>query len=71
MNRLTRFDNLTQVPLETYQQTPTVAADQRSADLLGGKDLGPDGNPAGYLLGPATMLTTIKAARDYLGGPRI
>lgn len=68
-SRLTRFDNLTQVPLETYQQTSTVAADKRSADLLGGKDLSPDGNPAGYLLGPATMLTTIKAARDYLGGP--
>ncbi|MEV8510872.1 FtsX-like permease family protein [Dactylosporangium sp. NPDC051484] len=67
-SRLTRFDDLTRVPLETYEQTPAVGADKRSVDLLGGKALSPGGNPAGYLLSPPAFLTTLTAAKQYLGG---
>ncbi|MEV6931493.1 FtsX-like permease family protein [Dactylosporangium sp. NPDC051485] len=67
-SRLTRFDDLTRVPLETYEQTPAVGADKRSVGLLGGQTLSPGGNPAGYLLSPAAFLTTLTAAKQYLGG---
>jgi putative ABC transport system permease protein len=65
-NRLTHFDDLTRVPLDTYDQIPATGADKRTRGLLGGGALSPGGNPAGYLLGPPAMLTTMKAAEDYL-----
>lgn len=67
VNRLTRFDELTKVPLETYEQLPAAGADQRTSGLLGGDDLQPGGNPAGYLLSPPALLTTLTAAKQYLG----
>ncbi|MFG2041981.1 FtsX-like permease family protein [Dactylosporangium sp. NPDC048998] len=53
------FDPLTKVPMETYQAPTATGADQRTRDLLGGGALLPNGNPAGYLATPPTLLTSL------------
>ncbi|GLL03205.1 FtsX-like permease family protein [Dactylosporangium matsuzakiense] len=53
------FDPLSKVPLETYQAPEATGGDKRSRDLLGNAPLRPDGNPAGYLATPPTLLTSL------------
>lgn len=50
---------LSKVPLETYRPPSLMPADTDTRDLLGGKSLLPDTNPAGYLQSPPLMLTTL------------
>ncbi|WP_433210231.1 FtsX-like permease family protein [Dactylosporangium sp. CS-047395] len=57
--RVQAFDPLTKVPMETYQAPTATGGDQRTRDLLGGGALLPNGNPAGYLASPPTLLTSL------------
>ncbi|GAA2352333.1 hypothetical protein GCM10010170_043040 [Dactylosporangium salmoneum] len=62
--KLTAFDPLSNVPMETYQPPEATGDDQATRDLLGGKPLRPDGNPAGYLSTPPTLLTSFDSLRE-------
>ncbi|GAA0947539.1 FtsX-like permease family protein [Nonomuraea longicatena] len=57
--RLPGFSELAQVPMETYHPPTVTAADARTRDLLGGKDLLPTDNVAGYLQAPPLLLTDL------------
>ena len=60
--RRIRFGSaLSRVPLETYQSPSASPADTRTRELLDGKSLLPDTNPAGYLQAPPLLLTTLAA----------
>ncbi|MFW6090697.1 MAG: FtsX-like permease family protein [Actinomycetota bacterium] len=59
---LTGFDELTELPMETYHPPTATGADDRSAELLGGEPLLPNDNPGGYLQAPPLMLTTFDGA---------
>lgn len=59
--RLPGFSPLSQVPLETYQPPLAAPGDDRTRQLLGGRDLLPNGNLAGYLQTPPLLLTTLAA----------
>ncbi|UUZ60209.1 ATP-binding cassette domain-containing protein [Nocardioides sp. B-3] len=52
---------LGKVPLETYQSPAVEAGDTRTREALGGEDLYPGSNPAGYLQNPPLMLTTLSS----------
>ncbi|WSG47502.1 ABC transporter permease [Dactylosporangium sp. NBC_01737] len=65
-SRLTTFNPLSRVPMETYEPPLVVGADQRTRDLLGDRPLAPNGNPAGYLSSPPMLLTSIAALPDLL-----
>jgi putative ABC transport system permease protein len=58
-NKLPGFGALSSVPLETFNPPSAVGADKKSAAALGDKALLPDGNPAGYLQEPPSLLTTM------------
>ncbi|HTJ34548.1 MAG TPA: FtsX-like permease family protein [Dactylosporangium sp.] len=60
-SRIAEFNPLSKVPMETYQPPEATGGDQRTRDLLGGQALRPDGNPAGYLSTPPTLLTSLDA----------
>jgi putative ABC transport system permease protein len=62
--KLEGFSPLSQVPLETYQAPEAAGADERSRQLLGGKPLRPNSNPADYLASPPLILTTMAALED-------
>lgn len=62
--KLAGFSPLSEVPLETYQAPEAAGADDRSRQLLGGKPLRPNSNPAGYLATPPMVLTTMAALED-------
>jgi putative ABC transport system permease protein len=62
--KLEGFSPLSEVPLETYQAPEATGADDRTRQLLDGKPLRPNSNPAGYLATPPLILTTLDAARD-------
>ncbi|MEV6927254.1 FtsX-like permease family protein [Dactylosporangium sp. NPDC051485] len=62
--KLTAFDPLSNVPMETYQPPEATGIDQATRDLLGGKPLRPNGNPAGYLSTPPTLLTSFDSLRE-------
>lgn len=64
--KLTGFDELTRVPLETYEPPRADGADDRSRRALGDRPLEPSGNPAGYLSAPPLLLTTLAAVPDLL-----
>lgn len=59
--KLTQSSALSKVPLETYQPPTARPADEATRALLGGKDLSPDTNPAGYLQAPPLMVAPISA----------
>ncbi|MFC4041115.1 FtsX-like permease family protein [Dactylosporangium siamense] len=65
-SRLTTFNPLSRVPMETYEPPLVVGADQRTRDLLGDRTLAPNGNPAGYLSSPPMLLTSIADLPDLL-----
>lgn len=52
---------LSEVPLETYQVPRAEPADAATRELLSGKPLLPDTNPAGYLQSPPLLLTSMAA----------
>ncbi|MGI5184924.1 FtsX-like permease family protein [Dactylosporangium sp. CA-152071] len=64
--RLTTFNPLSRVPMETYEPPLVVGADQATRDLLGDRPLAPGGNPGGYLSSPPMLLTSIAALPDIL-----
>ncbi|MEU6205124.1 FtsX-like permease family protein [Micromonospora musae] len=69
--RLTRFGDLSRVPLETYEPPTAEGADEASRTALGGQPLFPGGNPAGYLSTPPFLLTNLEALPKLLeGAPR-
>jgi putative ABC transport system permease protein len=55
------FSDLSEVPLETYQPPTAEPGDAATRDLLGGQELLPNLNPAGYLQAPPLALTTLGA----------
>lgn len=57
--KLPGFSALSAVPLETYNPPVARGGDDRSRQLLGGRSLLPKNDPAGYLLPPPTLLTTL------------
>jgi hypothetical protein len=57
--RLPGFSALSAVPLETYNPPTAAPGDARTRRLLGGRELLPNGNIAGYLQSPPLMLTTL------------
>jgi ABC-type lipoprotein release transport system permease subunit len=59
---LSGFDELSELPMETYHPPDALGADDHSAALLGGAALRPNDNPAGYLQSPPLMLTTFDGA---------
>jgi putative ABC transport system permease protein len=59
--KLPGFSALSAVPLETYNAPQAAPADPRARRLLGGRDLLPNGNFAGYLESPPLLLTTLKS----------
>ncbi|MEV0129812.1 FtsX-like permease family protein [Dactylosporangium sp. NPDC050688] len=65
--RLTTFNPLSRVPMETYEPPLVVGADQYTRDLLGDRPLAPGANPAGYLSSPPMLLTGIDTLQDVLG----
>ncbi|MET7425083.1 FtsX-like permease family protein [Dactylosporangium sp. NPDC005555] len=65
-SRLTTFNPLSRVPMETYEPPLAVGADQPTRDLLGDRPLAPGGNPGGYLSSPPMLLTSIAALPDLL-----
>lgn len=60
-NRIRPFNPLTHVPLGGYEPPQATPADDRSTGLLGGKDLLPNSNLAGYLGQPPQLITTLAA----------
>uniref|UniRef100_UPI0029C76AC5 FtsX-like permease family protein n=1 Tax=Micromonospora sp. RTP1Z1 TaxID=2994043 RepID=UPI0029C76AC5 len=64
--RLTRFADLSRVPLETYEPPTAQGADAGSRAALGGRPLLPSGNPGGYLSTPPFLLTNLAALPKLL-----
>lgn len=58
-SKLPGFGALSSVPLETFNAPSAVGADTASRKALGDQPLLPDGNPAGYLQEPPSLLTTL------------
>jgi hypothetical protein len=59
--KLPGFSPLSGVPLGAYSPPVAGPGNQRAARLLGGADLLPNGNLAGYLQSPPLMLTTLRS----------
>jgi len=59
--RLKGFNPLSRLPQETYNPPVATPADARTRRLLGGKDLLPDSNLAGYLQAPPLLLTNLSS----------
>ncbi|WP_433212556.1 FtsX-like permease family protein [Microtetraspora malaysiensis] len=72
VTRLPGFSELSTLPMETYNAPSAVAGDDRTSELLKGRDLLPTDNVAGYLQAPPLLLTDLKgmakiAKRDKSG----
>ena len=63
--RLPGFSPLSRLPLETYNPPVARAADARTRRLLGGRQLLPDANLAGYLQAPPLLLTTLSSVSAF------
>ncbi len=63
--KLPGFSALSAVPEETYTAPAAAPADGRSRRLLGGRELLPNGNIAGYLQSPPLLLTTLASLRAF------
>lgn len=61
--KLPGFSELSRVPLETYYPPLVEAADARTGELLGGRDLLPTQNLGGYVSQPPLLLTTLGGLR--------
>ena len=59
VDKLPGFSPLSQVPLGTYRPPTVTPGDVRSRQLLGGQDLLPNGDVAGYVSQPPLLLTTL------------
>ncbi len=59
--RIVGFTGLGRVPLGSYGAPQAAPGDARTADLLAGRNLLPNANPAGYLPSPPLLLTTLAA----------
>ncbi|MBX6749357.1 MAG: ABC transporter permease [Micromonosporaceae bacterium] len=66
---LTRFSELSAVPMETYFSPRATGADDRSRELLRDQALGPDSNPASYLATPPQLLTSLYAFPGLTDAP--
>ncbi|MEO6509500.1 MAG: FtsX-like permease family protein, partial [Nocardioides sp.] len=62
-DRLQGFNDLTHVPLTTYEAPQAEPGDPDTERLLDGQPLRPNSNLAGYLQQPPLMLTTLKGLR--------
>jgi hypothetical protein len=60
-SKLRQFSQLSSVALETFQPTTDDGGDARSAALLGGRTLGANSNPGGYVATPPQLPTTMAA----------
>jgi hypothetical protein len=60
-DKIPGFGHLNRVPLQTYNPPQARPADARTARLLGGRPLLPNGNIAGYLQAPPLLLTTLSS----------
>ncbi|HEV7752238.1 MAG TPA: ABC transporter permease [Baekduia sp.] len=69
-SRLAGATNPEAAPLNPFHPATTALADERSARVLGGDTLAPDGNMAGYAT-PAPALLTTLAARKLLLNPNV
>jgi putative ABC transport system permease protein len=70
--KIAAFDPLSRVPLGPYQPTPAAPASAVSRAALGGADLLPSLNLAGYVTQPVQLITTLAAlhvveARRFTG----
>jgi ABC-type lipoprotein release transport system permease subunit len=63
--KLPGFSPLSRLPLETYNPPVAAPADVRTRRLLHGRDLLPDGNPAGYLQSPPLLLTDLNSISAF------
>ena len=63
--RLPGFSPLSRLPLETYNPPVARAANARTRRLLGGRQLLPDANLAGYLQAPPLLLTTLSSVSAF------
>lgn len=68
--QLKGFSKLSEVPLETYQPPSVVAGDAKTRQLLGGRQLLPGLNPAGYLQAPPLVLTSLEAVPAFTSSGR-
>jgi len=59
--KLQQFSGLSAVALETFQPTVDTGGNTQSSQLLGGKSLGANSNPGGYITTPPQLLTTMAA----------
>ncbi|MEU4556295.1 FtsX-like permease family protein [Micromonospora violae] len=66
--KLSGFSDLSRLPLETYEPPRLDGADERSRQALGGRQLEPSGNPAGYVSAPPLLLTTLAAVPKLMEG---
>lgn len=57
--KLPGFSELSRVPMETYNPPAVAGADTETRDLLGGQDLLPNDNVAGYVQAPPLLLTDL------------
>ncbi|MEV1177650.1 FtsX-like permease family protein, partial [Nonomuraea sp. NPDC049784] len=57
--KLPGFAELSKVPMETYHPPTVTGADAETRDLIGGRDLLPTDNVAGYLQAPPLLLTDL------------
>nr|BFE64553.1 hypothetical protein GCM10020063_090790 [Dactylosporangium thailandense] len=57
---------LASVPMETYYAPEVTGADAESRRALGDTSLSPTNNPAGYLVAPPAMITTLQVASRLL-----
>jgi putative ABC transport system permease protein len=63
--KLPGFSPLSRLPLETYNPPVAAPGNARTARLLHGGDLLPDGNPAGYLQTPPLLLTDLNSISAF------
>ena len=63
--KISTGSSLSQVPLETYHPPSAKPASATTAELLKGRTLLPDTNPAGYLQSPPLLLTTLASIRAF------
>jgi putative ABC transport system permease protein len=63
--KLPGFSPLSRLPLEAYNPPVAAPANARTRRLLHGRDLLPNGNPAGYLQTPPLLLPNLKSISAF------
>ncbi|MGH2873692.1 MAG: FtsX-like permease family protein, partial [Solirubrobacteraceae bacterium] len=64
-SKLPGFSPLSRLPLETYKLPVAAPRNARTKRLLHGRDLLPNGNPAGYLQAPPLLLTDLNSVSAF------